>query len=662
MPDKTYSLKFTMSDGNVKEVGFTVPQGEEGAPGKSAYEYAKEGGYKGTETEFAAKMVEEYPDTLPNPHALTINGKSYDGSQPVSMNIEGGSSGGVSSWSDLTDKPFHRETVMIDPTFDGDPTGRECIEIPGVGNIVKVSPEYVPASDMIGATMTYFFKGVEYHLPLTAENAVDATYVLGVPGAVILNGTDMNVVSFPAETTATGVTVPAGTWFGYSPGLFYVKSLSCLKPIEGETVEKIDVSCLPDGYPYAENVIVDPTFNGDITGREIVQIEEGGYLVKMSPQYVSVSDLVGATATISSAGEEQVMPFTEELVIDMTPVFGVSGAAVMLGESAPLIVSIPSDATAMGITLTAGTWSTYVPGSEFFVKSLSCLVSGEQEVVHRLDPKYLPDGYPSVEAVAVKPIFNGDTTGFETVLLEDKVSYAVKVTAETYSTSDLVGATMQVDNNGVEKSVVLTIDDVVDPAFVWGVSGAAVFVENLLGVISVTDHLVFGNVQLSAGTWFIYMPGESYVKALSCITSFVREKVHELDKKFLPEDAWKKIAAPYVLDLTGIGWIGQNNTAYGTNLDENQYNAVLLAAKRGLLRVKANLMVKSNKNFYYPSEPVEPYDESLYGITIAPTIYIDSNNLIEMTAVISHSVLHITIQTPDQSSNCTAILKEISYV
>ena len=37
------------------------PQGEKGEPGKTAYTYAQEGGYTGTEAEFAAKLAEEYP-------------------------------------------------------------------------------------------------------------------------------------------------------------------------------------------------------------------------------------------------------------------------------------------------------------------------------------------------------------------------------------------------------------------------------------------------------------------------------------------------------------------------------------------------------------------------------------------------------------------------
>lgn len=75
-------------------------KGDTGADGKSAYQYAQEGGYTGTEAEFAAKMAEEIPDTLPNPNALTFTGAvtgSYDGSEAKTINIPSG--GGGSAFS-----------------------------------------------------------------------------------------------------------------------------------------------------------------------------------------------------------------------------------------------------------------------------------------------------------------------------------------------------------------------------------------------------------------------------------------------------------------------------------------------------------------------------------------------------------------------------------
>lgn len=82
MADKTYRLTFGLSDGSEKAVAFTAPQGE---TGKTAYEYAVDGGYTGTEEEFAAKLAEELPAALKNPNALTINGTAYDGSEAVAV-------------------------------------------------------------------------------------------------------------------------------------------------------------------------------------------------------------------------------------------------------------------------------------------------------------------------------------------------------------------------------------------------------------------------------------------------------------------------------------------------------------------------------------------------------------------------------------------------
>lgn len=56
MADKNYKITFELSDGSVKSVEFTVPQGD---TGKSAYEYAKDAGYSGTEKEFAEKLAKE---------------------------------------------------------------------------------------------------------------------------------------------------------------------------------------------------------------------------------------------------------------------------------------------------------------------------------------------------------------------------------------------------------------------------------------------------------------------------------------------------------------------------------------------------------------------------------------------------------------------------
>ena len=97
------------------EKGDTGPQGEQGAQGpagadgKSAYQYAVEGGYTGTEAEFAAKLAAE---KLPNPYPLTFTGavnETYDGSSAKTIEIPSGG-GGEKEWTVLVDQELSAET------------------------------------------------------------------------------------------------------------------------------------------------------------------------------------------------------------------------------------------------------------------------------------------------------------------------------------------------------------------------------------------------------------------------------------------------------------------------------------------------------------------------------------------------------------------------
>ena len=85
--------------GDTGATGAQGPKGNDGADGKSAYAYAVESGYAGTETEFAAKLA---ADKLPNPNALTFTGAasgSYDGSAPLTVEIPSGGGGGSTEMS-----------------------------------------------------------------------------------------------------------------------------------------------------------------------------------------------------------------------------------------------------------------------------------------------------------------------------------------------------------------------------------------------------------------------------------------------------------------------------------------------------------------------------------------------------------------------------------
>ena len=101
--------------GEIGPAGADGAQGPAGANGKSAYQYAQEGGYTGTEAEFAAKLAQKMPTTLPNPNALTFTGAvtgSYDGSAPLEVEISSGG-GGDGVWEYLGEF-----TNDAQPTFE----------------------------------------------------------------------------------------------------------------------------------------------------------------------------------------------------------------------------------------------------------------------------------------------------------------------------------------------------------------------------------------------------------------------------------------------------------------------------------------------------------------------------------------------------------------
>lgn len=91
--------------GDKGETGAKGDKGEQGADGKSAYQFAQEAGYTGTETEFGAKLNQT---TFANPFPLTFTGAAsatYDGSSAVTVDLPSG--GGVSSIG----VPFKRATL-----------------------------------------------------------------------------------------------------------------------------------------------------------------------------------------------------------------------------------------------------------------------------------------------------------------------------------------------------------------------------------------------------------------------------------------------------------------------------------------------------------------------------------------------------------------------
>lgn len=90
----------------------------DGADGKSAYSYAQDGGYTGTEAEFAAKLAAE---KLPNPYPITFTGavnETYDGSSAKTITIPSGGGGGSGMNLSLVYENTFESVASINETID----------------------------------------------------------------------------------------------------------------------------------------------------------------------------------------------------------------------------------------------------------------------------------------------------------------------------------------------------------------------------------------------------------------------------------------------------------------------------------------------------------------------------------------------------------------
>ena len=109
-------------------------RGDKGADGKSAYQYAQDGGYTGTETEFAEKLAAE----IPSPYTLPIASPTVlGGVQPVAKTdamtqsvgvdatgglwaIPGSGGGGSSQWKIIRDITITENVDRVDISTDDD--------------------------------------------------------------------------------------------------------------------------------------------------------------------------------------------------------------------------------------------------------------------------------------------------------------------------------------------------------------------------------------------------------------------------------------------------------------------------------------------------------------------------------------------------------------
>ena len=98
-----------MSTKKLQVFGLKGPKGDPGDPGKNAYEYAKDGGYTGTEEDFKKNLAFEILNA--NPDQIVIVKSVDNNGRPTEWKTM--DKDHTHSYNDLTDKPFGEEETSI---------------------------------------------------------------------------------------------------------------------------------------------------------------------------------------------------------------------------------------------------------------------------------------------------------------------------------------------------------------------------------------------------------------------------------------------------------------------------------------------------------------------------------------------------------------------
>lgn len=261
-------------------------------------------------------------------------------------NVRGG--GQQADWNAAEGEPGYvlnrthwAEQALVEPIFDGKLTGREKIlaDVDVGAYAVRITQQSVTVGELLGAVMVMNMGGEEQSVPLTAEMAMDSNLVLGVPGAVVLQGSDPVVLSLEEDSIIQGAHFAAGTWVMCIPGAFYVKSLSCLRPFEAEIVHKLDKKYLPE-------------FAGSGGGRFIVTIIDNGDGSFSADRTIEeLNEAYQSGATLYCAMPDGILL---QLAIAIPGVYGFSGVANLSLSSGS-----PATATAVIMNLDGEVYVSY---------------------------------------------------------------------------------------------------------------------------------------------------------------------------------------------------------------------------------------------------------------------------------------------------------------
>lgn len=276
-----------------------------------------------------------------------VTGDGYEAAQNELQKGEPQCGGGVSSWNDLTDKPFGEEISLVEvvpeTTVDGfeDQDGFYQADVKSLFESNGFKP-------VVGNKYSVNYNGKTY--VCTAQLAPEATMAEWVYERVFIGNYGILGGEDTGEPFCIALLKYEGAGYREEHWIFQTNGNPCTISIteEKEVVHKLDAKYMPYGNTTPEPI----TFDGNLDSKETVNIANV-IVVKVSNTPITPEAVIGGTLTVRNIadGKEDVVSIESDMVMAQNGI-------VMIDQ---IVVSIESNGTEManGTVLNRGLYFVY---------------------------------------------------------------------------------------------------------------------------------------------------------------------------------------------------------------------------------------------------------------------------------------------------------------
>lgn len=328
----------------------------------------------------------------------------------------------------------------------------------------------------------------------------------------------------------------------YSKDEVYNKNEADEKFLTKETIAKPDWNQNDENAPdYVKNrthwseEFYRYIWDGNTEEKTIITPEGAPFsYVKVTNDILTAEDLIGATMIVNGVAENE-LPLAPEAILDETCVFDNGDGFVYVSWGIPVVMAFDKAMSVDSIECpSAGVYVMYVPSADPTRTPIYCSELSKT-VDHKLDMKYLPNGYPYAEKglITILP----EQTEFE--IDDGRTGYYITPCALDPDKQYVIAI------NGTQYDAQVSFDTNYNDGFKF--------------VVETSD---IGTVDVFSAFFMVVDDGYS-VEDLRSIAIYENgEVVHKLDKKFLPDDVGG-VSAPivYIIDKSG------DETVYSCSVD-----------------------------------------------------------------------------------------------